>query len=172
MIFMSQSGLLDARREAEWDEWYVEHLRIMGTVPGVLSVQRFKTATPNYSPSLAMYTFTSGEIFSDPYYLSIRGMGEWQTLIDKRWYRRNLFHGLDAAPDVAMDQCLLVADRDQTENIAAAHFTWLHAVAIDKSTPYRGIAVVNATIAHSIPDNLHIAVYRPATPWRKGTDPR
>jgi hypothetical protein len=29
MIFMSQSGLSDPAREAEWDAWYVEHLRIM-----------------------------------------------------------------------------------------------------------------------------------------------
>jgi hypothetical protein len=39
----------------------------MVTVPGVASAQRFKTATRNYSPSLALYSMASGEIFKDPY---------------------------------------------------------------------------------------------------------
>ena len=101
MIFMSQSGLSDPAREKEWDAWYVEHLRIMLTVPGIASAQRFKTDSPGYSPSLAMYTIASAEVFRDPYYLKVRGMGEWLPLVLKQHYHRNLFEGLDAAPEVA-----------------------------------------------------------------------
>ena len=54
MIFMSQSGITDPARAVEWDAWYVEHLRIMLTVPGISSTQRFKTDSPGYPPSLAM----------------------------------------------------------------------------------------------------------------------
>ena len=35
MIFMSQSGLLDPSRAAAWDAWYLEHLDVMASVPGV-----------------------------------------------------------------------------------------------------------------------------------------
>src|SRR5713101_9896484 len=95
MIFMSQSGLSDPGREQEWDAWYVEHLRIMVTVPGISSAQRFKTVSRGYSPSLAMYTIASAEVFGDPYYQSVRGMGDWLPLIDKQHYHRNLFERLD-----------------------------------------------------------------------------
>ncbi len=70
----------------------------MLTVPGVSSAQRFVTDTPGYSPSLAIYTMAGPGVFDDPYYLSVRGMGEWLPLIDRRYYQRNLFAGLDRAP--------------------------------------------------------------------------
>lgn len=159
MIFMSQTGLLDTRREAEWDRWYEEHLRIMASVPGVTSAQRFRTSSSDYPPSLAMYTVTSADVFQNAYYLSIRGLGEWEPLVDRRRYRRNLFDGLDIAPAVAPDRYLLVADRDSPQH-HSVNFVWLRTVAIDRSTPCRGIAVVDALTADSIPDE-HIGIYRP-----------
>ena len=162
MIFMSQSGIIDPRREAEWDSWYLDHLRVMLTVPGVNSAQRFTTSTPGFPRSLAMYTFASAAIFSDPYYLSIRGQGEWLPLLDKRHHHRNLFEGLAATPDVAADACLLVADRTEPAAGLRAGFTWLKAVAIDRSTPYRGIAVVTQAAADDMAAE-DVAVYRPVT---------
>lgn len=163
MIFMSQSGITDASRAVDWDAWYVEHLRIMLSVPGVASAQRFSTDSPGYSPSLAMYTMPGPQVFDDPYYRSVRGMGEWLDLIDRRHYRRNLFAGLDRAPPVAADQRLIVADREQEDAMLAdLALTWLKCVGIDHSTPLRGIAVLDAVAA----DRLRardLAVYRPMT---------
>lgn len=164
MIFMSQSGITDPKREADWDQWYRGHLDIMLSVPGVGSAQRFKTATPGHPPSLAMYTFASAAIFQDPYYLSIRGQGEWQSLVDRRHYHRNLFDGLDATPDVPAAACLLVADRAQPDAAGAIRFTWLKAVAIDRSTPYRGLAVVPTIDAERLAQDGGIGIYRPVTP--------
>lgn len=163
MIFVSQSGLLDASREADWDVWYLEHLRLMASVPGVSSAQRFKTDNPDSSPSLAIYSFASGDIFKDPYYQSVRGLGEFLPLIDKRWYKRNLFEGLEFAPVVENDQVMLVADRARPEGaIGGVPFTWLKCIGIDHSTPYRGIAVVDAK---NLPGLVAtVAVYRPASP--------
>ena len=45
-----------------------------------------------------MYSVASPNVFDDPYYQSVRGMGEWLTLIDRRYYRRNLFAGAERAP--------------------------------------------------------------------------
>jgi|SRR5215813_1321274 len=163
MIFMSQSGLLDASRARDWDAWYVEHLNVMLTVPGVSSAQRFVTDAPAYSPSLAMYTVTGPGIFDDPYYRSVRGMGEWQPLIDRRHYHRNLFAGLDAAPAVAVNARLIVADRDREDAaLADLDMRWLRCVGIDRSTPLRGIAVMSAAAAEAVRAR-ELTVYRPAT---------
>ncbi len=163
MIFISQSGITDDTRAADWDAWYLEHLRIMATVPGVSSAQRFKTDTPGTSPSLAIYSVASADVFKDPYYLSVRGMGEWLALIDRRYYQRNLFSGLDHAPRVADNALMLVADRERAEgSIAGIVFTWLACAGIDRSTPYRGLAVI-PTAALPLLDAT-VAVYRPASP--------
>ena len=168
MIFTSQTGVTDTTREAQLDQWYLEHLRIMATVPGVASAQRFKTGTPGFPPSLAIYSVASAAVFDDPYYLSVRGMGEWLPLIDRRYYRRNLFEGLEYAPPVAEGARLLVADRAQPEGaIGGIEFIWLKCVGIDRSTPYRGIAVVGASQLPSL--DATVAVYRPVTPRMVGT---
>lgn len=163
MIFMSQSGLIDAQRDADWDRWYLDHLRLMASVDGVESAQRFKTATEGYSPSLAMYTMVSAAVFEDPYYLRIRGLGEFLPLIDRRHYHRNLFAGLDLAPAVAMDHVLLVWDAASPCERPEVAFSWLKAVAVDRSTPYRGIAVVSAACARTLQFDARIARYVPAT---------
>jgi hypothetical protein len=162
MIFMSQSGLTDVRRAADWDLWYVDHLRIMLTVPGISSAQRFMTQTPGRSPSLAMYSIVGAEIFDDPYYRSVRGLGEWQPLVDSRYYQRNLFSGLDRAPAVDRASCLLVADRaSEDPALADLGLTWLVCVGIDRSTPLRGIGVVPTPPA----PRPGVAIYRPATEY-------
>jgi hypothetical protein len=162
MIFISQSGITDPTREAQWDQWYLEHLRIMATVPGVSSAQRFKTDTPGFPPSLAIYSVASPAVFTDPYYLSVRGMGEWLPLIDRRHYRRNLFEGLERAPLVADEARLLVADRPQPQGaIGGVVWIWLKSVGIDRSTPYRGIAAVDAAKMPVFAET--VAVYRPVT---------
>lgn len=162
MIFNSQSGLIDTgdgTREAAWAQWYLEHLRIMATVPGVFSAQRFITTHPAHPPSLAMYGVASAEVFKGEYYLSVRGMGVWLALIDRQWYRRNLFDGLAVAPMVSEDQVLLVADRAAPE--VAPTFTWLKVAGIDRSTPYRGIAVMNKNAVPALPED--VAIYTPAS---------
>jgi hypothetical protein len=163
MIFMSQSGLTDPGREADWDRWYVEHLRVMVSVQGIDSAQRFKTTTPGYSPSLAMYTVRSAQVFDDPYYASVRGLGEFLRLIDRRHYHRNLFAGLEAAPAVAQDQVLLVWDASAPQRLPGIECAWLQAVGIDRSTPYRGIAVLPAVQASGLGDRSDIGRYVPAT---------
>lgn len=168
MIFMSQSGIIDAAREDGWDRWYVDHLNIMASVPGISSAQRFKTASAGHPPSLAMYSVASPNVFEDPYYQRVRGMGEWLSLIDRRYYRRNLFAGAERAPHVSADRILLVADRDAPEpGLGGIAWTWLECVALDRSTPARGIAVVSPAEADALETGLSIALYRPATAYHQ-----
>jgi len=164
MIFMSQSGISDPTRESDWEEWYAEHLDIMASVPGISSAQRFKTVTPDFPPSLAIYSVASANVFKDPYYLSVRGMGDWLGLIDWRYYKRNLFEGSENAPEVGDDHVMLIADRDRPDaQLAGLNWTWLECVGIDRSTPYRGIAVLPEGLAQEAAGDHAIGIYRPAT---------
>ena len=168
LIFMSQTGITDPARETELDAWYVDHLRIMLTVNGVDSTQRFKTTSAGHSPSLAIYTVAGPHVFQDPYYLSVRGMGEWMPLIDTNFYRRNFFDGLARAPEVGDDERLLVADRSRPEpNLLDVPWAWLECVGIDRSTPFRGIAVVPRDIAEARSAAADVAVYSPVTAFNK-----
>lgn len=165
MIFMSQSGLLDRTREAEWDEWYVEHLRIMETVDGIHSARRYKSDSQGYPPSLAMYFVDSSAVFDDPYYQRIRGMGEWLPLIDRAFYRRNLFEGLTAPPEVSADHVLWLVDRGVPDLVLDdIGFTWLRSVGLDRSTAYRGIAVVPSGKDAALAHGAGVAIYKPFTP--------
>src|SRR6266436_2530449 len=111
MIFTSESGLTDRSRITEWDTWYRGHLAAMVAVPGVTSAQRFRGLDDGPPPSLAMYTVASAAVFDSEIYLRTRGMGPFVPLVDRNLHRRNLFEGLDAAPEVPMGGILLVADR-------------------------------------------------------------
>jgi len=99
MIFTSESGLTDPASLGEWDEWYLGHLAAMAAVPGISSAQRFRALSGGVPPSLAMYTVASASVFDSEIYLRTRGMGRFVSVVDERLHRRNLFAGLDVAPD-------------------------------------------------------------------------
>lgn len=174
MIFTSQSGITDPTQEPQWAQWYVEHLRIMRTVDGITSAERFQTKAPGWPPSLAMYSIRSVEVFVDPYYQKIRGMGPWLSLIDKRFYQRNLFEGIAEAsvmaPEVPAGSVLVVTDQTQPTlghqepALEGVTFNWLRAVGLDQSTPYRGICVMPHARALNLPMRADVVLYTPAQP--------
>jgi hypothetical protein len=140
MIFTSESGLTDPSRIAEWDEWYRGHLAAMVAVPGITSAQRFRALEAGPPPSLAMYTVVSPQVFESEVYLRARGMGPFVPVVNPTLHHRNLFEGLDVAPRVPPGCILVVADRAAPEPTIDG-IAWLRAVAIDRATPPRGIAV-------------------------------
>lgn len=141
MIFTSESGLTDSTRLREWDEWYLGHLAAMAAVPGISSAQRFRALGEGVPPSLAMYTVALPAVFESDAYRRTRGMGPFVPVVDERLHRRNLFDGLDVAPELATGDILLVADREEAQPDAAG-LVWLRAVGLDKSMAYRGLAVL------------------------------
>jgi len=160
MIFFSESALIEPSRRPEWDEWYKGHLAAMASVPGVLSAQRFAALDPGVPPSLAMYTVTSPNVFESGTYLSVRGMGPWVGLVDETRHRRNLFDGLDAAPAVEPGEVLAVADRAAPDRKG---LIWLRTAGLDRSTPYRGIAVLPDIASARRMFRGAVALYRPVT---------
>lgn len=170
MIFFSESGLIEPSRLAEWDEWYKGHLAAMASVPGVLSAQRFAALDHGVPPSLAMYTVTSPAVFESETYLRVRGMGPWLGLVDETQHRRNLFDGLDAAPTVQAGQVLAVADRAAPDR---KNLTWLRSAGLDRTTPYRGIAVFPDVASARRAFGRAVPLYRPVTDVYAGTpEPR
>jgi RimJ/RimL family protein N-acetyltransferase len=160
MIFFSESALIEPSRRPEWDEWYKGHLAAMASVPGVLSAQRFAALDPGVPPSLAMYTVTSPAVFDNETYRRVRGMGPWVGLVDETRHHRNLFDGLDAAPEVEPGQILAVSDRAAPDR---KNFTWLRAGGLDRTTPYRGIAVFPDAAAARRAVGGAVPLYRPMT---------
>jgi RimJ/RimL family protein N-acetyltransferase len=161
MIFFSESALIEPSRHPEWDEWYKGHLAAMTSVPGVLSAQRFAALDRGVPPSLAMYTVTSPAVFQNETYLRVRGMGPWVGLVDETQHRRNLFDGLETAPEIPESGVLAVADRAVPEPIDGV--TWLASAGLDRTTPYRGIAIFPdvATARRAVKGKA--ALYRPVT---------
>src|SRR5437879_6210728 len=107
MIFTSESGLTDGSRVPEWDLWYRGHLAAMVAVPGITTAQRFRAPDEGPPPSLAMYTVASPAVFESDIYLRTRGMGSFVSVVNEALHRRNLFEGLDAAPEVPIGGILL-----------------------------------------------------------------
>ena len=146
MIFTSESGLTDPGRLAAWDEWYLGHLAAMVAVPGISSAQRFRALGAGVPPSLAMYSVSSPEVFDGEIYRRTRGMGPFVAVVDELLHRRNLFQGLETAPEAPMTSLLLVADRGAA-GLRPEGLVWLRAAGLDCSTPWRGIAVCPALAA-------------------------
>lgn len=97
------------------------HLRLMLTIIGINSAQRFKLMQGANAPSLALYTIASTNVVQNSYSLGICCMGEWLPSIDCRHYRRSLFAGLEAAIPVKDSDALLIADRKQPKTRYSRH---------------------------------------------------
>jgi RimJ/RimL family protein N-acetyltransferase len=161
MIFFSESALIEPSRLPEWAAWYKGHLAAMTSVPGVLSAQRFAALDRGVPSSLAMYTVTSPAVFQSDIYLSVRGMGPWVGLVDETQHRRNLFDGLDTAPEIPEGGVLAVADRAAPDDTAG--LTWLSSAGIDRTTPCRGIGVFPDVASARRATGGKAAIYRPVT---------
>jgi len=164
MIFTSESGLTDPSRLGDWDAWYLGHLSAMAPVPRIMSAQRFPALAGGPPPSLAMYTVASPAVFESEVYRRTRGMGPFVPVVDERMHRRNLFAGLDIAPEVPLSGILLIADRSASGRDWAG-LVWLRAAGLDHSTAFRGIAVcADLAAAREVGQRIGgAAFYKPIT---------
>lgn len=133
----------------DWREWQSEMkpAETLLTVPGFQTAQRFQGARSEPLAYCALYTVDSAEIMTSGTYRSVGGggtHGSWKPLVST-WHR-DLFDGLDRAPKVPDDSVLLVLDRANQEAPAGLEgVMWTKAAGLDRSTPYRGFAIVKKT---------------------------
>ncbi len=163
MIYMVEMALVDLSRRAEWDAWYLDHMRMLIRVPGIEATQRFEALAPHPSPFIALHQVTGAEVFTSAAYRAKAGpgsTGEWKSRMSN-WHR-NLFRGLDATPDVPMGGALVIVEEGASAPLPLA---WLDAVGLDVSVKRRAITVLTARAeAERLIGHPGLRVCKPLTP--------
>ena len=170
MIYMVECALTTQQSDATWDRWYhsMKPPNVLPTVPGITTTQRFKgvnVAPPAY---FAIYTVESVEVMTSAAYKNAGGgrfqTEDWKPMIT--FWNRDVFEGMDA-PDVPLDSMLLVLDRAAPDGpTGGISFSWLRAAGLDRSTPYRGLAVLDRGAAERLsPAQVPgVRIFRPVIP--------
>jgi hypothetical protein len=163
MIYMVEMALIDTMRRAEWDTWYLSHMKKLLSIPGIQATQRFESLTPHASPFVALHQVTGPEVFDSEAYRAKAGpggTGEWRERMNN-WHR-NVLAGIDRTPDVPMEGALVVVE-DGFD--APVPLQWAEAVGLDRSAKRRGIAVIAALADAQVLIGLPgIRVCKPLTP--------
>ena len=166
MIYMVEMALLDTARRAEWDTWYVAHQHTLLSIPGIHASQRFEALHRADSPFVALHEVDSPDIFTSASYRAQAGptnTGQWQTKMDN-WHR-NVFDGIAHTPDVSTDSRLLVVEAHGGSALpGGVTVTWMMAVGLDRSVARRGLAVVEAAVAHRFVGTPGVRVMKPLGP--------
>jgi hypothetical protein len=158
------------QNDADWLRWYhsMKPPHVLPTVPGISSTQRFKGVNVNPPAYFAIYSVTSADVMMSDAYRNAGGgrfqTEDWKPIIT--FWNRDLFDGADA-PDVPMDSLLLVLDRAKPKDAPLGiPFRWLPCVGLDRSTPYRGLAVLGRAAVEKLPvaSVPGLRVFRPVIP--------
>lgn len=150
--------------EDEWNAWYGGNLRVLLSVPGFASAQRFRV--PDAAPHryMAMYTVAGPEVFESEAYRAAGGGGANSVKFRPAYqvWVRNLFDGIDAAPEVHPGQCLLAVDAAERGGaLAGVSLQWGRAIGLHRTTPWRGLAVVASASANALRDRVGVTIYEP-----------
>ncbi|MEM9682741.1 MAG: sugar ABC transporter [Pseudomonadota bacterium] len=164
MIYTVECAFTDPAREEEWNAHYSgEKLDNLLRLPGWLTSQRFRALTPIDSPYFAMHSLRDAEVLG-PQYTQVGGgvFGGWEDKITN-WHR-NLFAGLDVAPDVLPGTFLVaLAELAHARQLGDTAVTWLDGCGLDRSIPMLGIAVVDRALGERLAadESDIIRVYEP-----------
>ena len=146
MLYMVEMELPDRSREADWHDWYVNHVRKLLTVDGYYASQRFEALTSRAAPFLAVHDVVGPELFEGTGYRTVggpSGTGEWQKVMTN--WSRNLFDGCDTMPEVKAGETLVIVDdAAKLPDAYNARATWLISIGLDRDIPMRGFLVLKA----------------------------
>jgi hypothetical protein len=163
MIYMVEMALIDLARRAEWDAWYLGHMKKLISIPGIQATQRFEALAPHDSPFVALHQVTGPDVFtSDAYRAKAgpEGTGEWRERMNN-WHR-NVLTGLEQTPDVPMDAALVVVEDGADVPIPVV---WAEAIGLDRSVRRRGLSVVASRVdAEPLIGLPGVRVCKPLTP--------
>jgi hypothetical protein len=167
VIYTVECAFTDPAREDEWNIHYSgEKLDNLLRLPGWRTSQRFRALTRIDAPYFAMHTLRDGDVLGGQY----RGVGGgvfggWEDKITN-WHR-NLFAGIDVAPEVEPGSCLAVAtDPTAVFRFPALGFQWMDARGLDRSVAMLGIAIVGRKAGEGLAAHFADAlrVYEPIMP--------
>ena len=163
MIYMVEMALIDTARRAEWDEWYLSHMKKLISIPGIQATQRFESLAPHPSPFVALHQVTGPDVFATEAYRAKAGpagTGEWRDLMNG-WHR-NVLTGIDETPDVPMEGALAVVEDGANVPFVAR---WTESAGLDRSVARRGfyVAADRADVA-GLAGWPGVRICRPLTP--------
>ena len=168
MLYMVEMELPQRSLLDEWHRWYDGHLRMLLTVPGFLTAQRFESTTPAASPFVAMYSLENAGVITSDAYRAKAGpgsTGKWRELMTN--WNRNLLEGAVRAPAVPLDGWLAVMDRrSSSAPPLPSGFIALKPVGLDCSIVERGLLAGDRGTAPPAPqeaDGWQLRVCRPLT---------
>ena len=169
MLYIVEMTLNPGHTDKDWYQWVngMKPPERYMSVPGFRSVQRFKGVTDPLA-YCAIYSVSTAEVMTSPAYRGIGGGvhsgGQWNERL--AYWHRDLVDGVAIAPPVPEGHVLLVKKTSSPDfPDEGLPFIRLTAIGLDKSAPYRGIAVVTADEAtRRIAQGSDIRVYRPIAP--------
>jgi hypothetical protein len=167
MIYTVECAFADPAREDAWNAWYdAEKLAALLSVPGFRTSQRFRALADTPVPYLAIHSIRDAGVLDQPVYRDVGGgtFSGWDALVTG--WDRNLFTGMEAAPEVPPGDCLVLLDDPAAAHAAPeAAFTWLDIAGLDRTTQRRGLAIVGrATGTRLARDRANtLRVYAPIT---------
>lgn len=166
-IYMVEHAFSRPDWEEEWNAWYGGNLKVLMSVPGFRTGQRFKALNGPPPRYMAVYTVDSPEVFESKRYTEAGGGGTSSQRFRPAYqvWIRNLFEGIDVAPEVRDDQYLVSADSKVRDlDVPGVQLTWLECTGFHKTTPYRGIGVGERDQAQTLRRTGNVTLYRPITP--------
>ncbi len=165
-IYMVQHAFSRPDWEAEWNAWYGGNLKVLMSVPGFRTGQRFKALYGSPPRYMAVYTVDSPDVFESKRYLKAGGGGTNSQRFRPAYqvWIRNLFAGIEAASAVCEGEYLVSVDSEaKNVELPGVPLTWLESTGFHRSTPYRGIAVVSRNLMEPMSRNNSVAIYQPIT---------
>jgi len=163
MIYMVEMALIDLDLRTEWDAWYLSHMKLLISIPGIAATQRFEAMAPHPSPFVALHQVSGPGVFSSDAYRAKAGPGGTGVWRDRmhNWHR-NVLTGLDETPDVPLTGALVVVEDGAHVPLAVQ---WTEAIGLDRSVTRRGFAVLERLAdAGSLTGLAGVRVCRPLTP--------
>lgn len=152
--------------EAEWNAWYAGNLKVLLAVPGFRTGQRFKALEGTPPRYMAIYTVDSPDVFESRVYKDAGGGGTNSQRFRPAYevWIRNLFEGIDIAPNVAEGEYLASIDSASPDvELPGPRVSWLKSTGFHKTTPYRGLAVVKAPDLDRVRAVSGVTLYAPVS---------
>lgn len=165
-LYMVQHAFSRPDWEEEWNAWYGGNLKVLMGVPGFRTGQRFKALEGSPPRYMAVYTVDSPDVFESKRYIEAGGGGTNSQRFRTAYqvWIRNLFEGIDAAPEIRDGEYLVSVDSEsKNKELPGVPLTWLKSTGFHMTTPYRGIAVASNDQVEPMRGNNSVTVYQPIT---------
>ncbi|MBK1674963.1 sugar ABC transporter [Ectothiorhodospira shaposhnikovii] len=162
MIYSVECTFSNPAEEKAWNDFYsLEKLPALISVTGFHTSQRFKALTQNCPTYLALHTITGSDILSSMSYRENGGgnFARWQRFI-KDWHR-NVYEGLDVAPNVDAKSYLLLSSSgpEALQKLNTIPHE-IRATALDKNPELRWLSVASkldfSDLIGRLPEDVHL----------------